>query len=121
LLEAVVALAVVGVASVAALGAFGAELHTAARAQRALEASALAEYQWARLQLLAPQELRPLPDSLASGRFAPPFDTYRWKSTARALPNEEGLIDLTVRIEWEDGAYALQGRLYRPERIIELP
>lgn len=114
LLEAVVALVIVGLTATAVLTAVGAELRGAARAQRGLEAAALAEYRLGTLQLREPAALYPLADSLARGRFAPPFEEYRWSATVRPVRGELALFDLAIRVEWEGGTYPLHTRLYRP-------
>src|SRR5436309_6691188 len=83
LLEVVVALAIVGIAGVAALEAFGAEVRGADKTQQALPAAALAEERLGRLALLATSELAHLPDSLSRGTFPAPLDRYRWVATGR--------------------------------------
>ncbi|HEX2091659.1 MAG TPA: type II secretion system protein [Longimicrobiaceae bacterium] len=114
LLEAVVALAILGLASVAALSALAAELRSAERAQRALEAAALAQDRLAALELLSVEDLSPLPDSLRRGRFGAPFTAYAWEAAVREVPGDQGLVDAAVRVEWEGGAYPLHALLYRP-------
>jgi type II secretion system protein I len=120
-LEAVFALAIVALAAVAVLTALGTELRTAERAQRGLEAVALAEHRLARIRLLPAHALRPLADSLARGRFEPPFDRYSWVATVRPVRNEDDVLDLAVEITWESGAYALRTRLFRPAPAMVLP
>ena len=51
LLEAVVALFIVGIAAIAALEAVGGELRSHEKVQRNLEAESLADYQLARTQM----------------------------------------------------------------------
>lgn len=119
LLEALVALAIVGLVGVATLGTVGAELRTAADMRHILEADALAEVKLATLELLSSEQLRTIPDSVARGRFAPPFDAYRWRATARHIPNEDHLYDLAVRVEWDDGARLLETLAYRREQSNE--
>jgi prepilin-type N-terminal cleavage/methylation domain-containing protein len=114
LLEAVVALAIVGLAVVAALGAFGVELRTAAQASRALEAEALAQSRLAVVRLLPPKELDPLTDSLRRGRFPSPFDGYQWETSSRSMVGQEHLFQVAVAVRWDQGAYSLATRLYRP-------
>lgn len=121
LLESVFALMIVSLAAVAVLSTVGTELRTAERAQRGLEAAALAEHGLARIRLLAPHQLRPLADSLARGRFQPPFESYRWESTVRPVRGEDDLMDVSVRVEWGSGSYSLHGRLFRPRPLIALP
>lgn len=116
LLEAIVALAIVSITAIAALAALAAELRTADRVQRALPAAALADDRLAVLKLLPPKSLARLPDSIAGGRFEPPFDAYRWTASSREVPGTPGGYDVVVVVEWEDGEYTLQSRLYRPVR-----
>ena len=114
LIEAALAVVIVGLAAVAVLGAFGAELRTGARARRALESRALAEQRLAALQLTPGLLLDRLPDSLAIGRFDRPFDAYSWKATSRLARSDEFLYDLTVQVAWNDGELSLESRIYRP-------
>jgi prepilin-type N-terminal cleavage/methylation domain-containing protein len=114
LLEAVVALAIVGLAAVASLAALGQELRSAERVRRALESNALAEERLARLRLLQREELSPLADSLRDGRFGPPFADYTWHLASRNMPGRDELIDIELVIRWADGAYPLVTRLHRP-------
>jgi type II secretion system protein I len=119
LLEAVIALAIIGTAAVAALASVGAEMRTAERAQRYAEAEVLAHDRLARLELLAPEELRRLPDSLARGRFHPPLAAYTWTASTRPVVGERFLEDVIVRVDWESGSYALHTRLYRPSPSLD--
>jgi prepilin-type N-terminal cleavage/methylation domain-containing protein len=119
LLEAVVALAIVGLAAVASLAALGQELRSAERVRRALESNALAEERLARLRLLPREELSPLADSLRQGRFGPPFADYTWHLASRSMPARDELLDVELVIRWADGAYPVVTRLYRPRS--ELP
>lgn len=114
LLEAAIAAAIVSLAAVATLAAFGTEVRTGIRARDGLRAAALAEERLATVRLLPTEDLRLLPDSVRRGRFGPPFEVYRWEASARTVPDQEGLVDVSVRVEWEDGAYNLRTRLYRP-------
>lgn len=113
LLETVVSLTIVGVTSLAALGAAGAGLRTADRARRALEAEALATQRVALLDLLTDQMLQTLPDSVADGRFDEPFADYRWHTTVANRDEPAGTHDATVRVTWNGGVYAVHTVLYR--------
>ncbi|MGH7544671.1 MAG: hypothetical protein ACREKI_00650 [Gemmatimonadota bacterium] len=114
LLEAGIAAAIVSLAAVATLATFGAEVRTGIRARDALRAAALAEGRLATVRLLPTEDLELLPDSVRQGRFAPPFDEYRWDAFTRTVPDHEGLMDVSVRVEWSEGAYSLRTRLFRP-------
>jgi type II secretory pathway pseudopilin PulG len=114
ILEAVVALAIVGLAGVSALEAVGGELRAADRAAEAYAASALAQDRLAAVGLLAPRDFARLPDSLRRGTFAPPFDAYRWTATAQPVSGERELYEVTVSIAGGRTTYALTTRMYRP-------
>jgi prepilin-type N-terminal cleavage/methylation domain-containing protein len=114
LIEAAIAVVIVGLASVAVLGAFGTELRTADRARRALDSRALAEQRLTSLQLTPVLLLDRLPDSLARGRFDRPFDAYSWKAAAKLSRDVEFVYDLSVQVAWDGGNFALDSRVYRP-------
>lgn len=116
LLEAVAALMIVSVTSVAVFGALGAQMRGAERAAAMLEADALARDRLTRMELLNARDLSFLPDSIARGTFAPPLDRYRWTIRAQSVSNERGLFDASVKIEWDEGSHVVATRLYRPER-----
>lgn len=113
LLEAMVALVIIGLTGVTALAAVAAEVRSADRARHGLEAAALAAHQLERIALLPSRDMLPLPDSLVHGAFAAPLDAYRWSASTRAGRTDRSLIDVDVRVEWNDGSYALSTRLYR--------
>ena len=117
LLEAIVALAIVGLAAVAALGAFGAEIRASSRAGRALEAEALAQSRLAVLRLLQRSDLEPLADSMRNGWFPAPFEEYRWEASTQDVRSRDDLFQVTVAVRWDGGAYALASRLYRPRPL----
>jgi type II secretory pathway pseudopilin PulG len=115
LLEAVVALAIVGLAAVTMLTTLAAELRAAGRAREALESHALAEAKLASLRLLPRDELHPLVDSLRGGRFDAPFGQYRWEASSRQVAGQRDLFEATVAVASEDGRYSIGTRLYRPK------
>ncbi len=121
LLEVVVALAIIGIAGVAALEAFGAEVRAADKADQGLPAVALAQERLGRLALLATPELARVPDSLAGGTFPAPFDAYAWRATAGAVTGERDLYEVAVVVTWDRGAYELRTRWYRPMPILGAP
>jgi prepilin-type N-terminal cleavage/methylation domain-containing protein len=115
LLEAVVALAILGVVGVAALATVGAELRGAARARRAVEATALAEEEMRQLSLLPADSLSPLPSALKRGTFTGALSDYTWDAKTRAVPDQPDTYAVTVTITWpEGGSYMLSTRAYRP-------
>ncbi|HYT05180.1 MAG TPA: type II secretion system protein [Gemmatimonadales bacterium] len=121
LLEVVVALAIIGIAGVAALETFGAEVRTADTARQALQAAALAQERLGRLALLATPELARLPDSLARGTFPVPFDAYGWQATSGVVTGERDLYEVAVAVAWDRGTYELRTRWYRPQPLLGSP
>jgi type II secretory pathway pseudopilin PulG len=118
LLEAVVAVMIVGLASVSALAAFGAQFRAAARVRNALEAEALAQERLSAIVVTPSIAFPSLPDSLRSGEFPPPFNRYHWEATARSVRNEAALFDITATVLWVGGSYRLDSRLYRPVSVV---
>lgn len=113
LLEAVAALAIVGATAASVLATTGAGVRGAERARRAHEASALAEETLARVALLDDASLRALPDSLAGGTYAAPFDDYQYTTTLRGDVAMPGLVFVDVAIEWNGGTQRHTTALYR--------
>jgi hypothetical protein len=106
---------IVAIIGVAALAAFAANLRTAARVRQMLPAAALAQERLATLDLIDGRDLRVLPDSLARGKFASPFDRYTWRAKAREVREQPALVEIIVYVEWDEGAYSISKRRYRPE------
>lgn len=121
LLEAVVAITIVSLVGVAGLAAVGTELRAAARGQWSLEASALAEERLAALELAEVQELESLPDSLAQGRFPPPFDRYQWEASSERMRDEEEIYELSVTVESNDVSQRLITHVFRPPIEVVVP
>lgn len=120
LFEAVAALAIIGATSAGALAAVGGGLRAAERARRAHEADALAQEITARLMLADVVALRALPDSLAEGAFAPPFDDYQWRVDVRPHGARPGVFDTRITIEWTDGIQQTTSAIYRRPAAVVL-
>jgi type II secretory pathway pseudopilin PulG len=119
LLEAVAALAIVGATSAGMLAATGAGLRTAARAQHAIEAEALAMELYARLAVADDAVLRALPDSLAGGRFPEPFTEYTWRASVRPQGEWMGLLTVVVEVQGPASGHRLSSALFRRAPIID--
>ena len=118
LLEAAIALLVLGLAAAGAFAALGAARRAETGAVQVGPAVALAEERLAALVLAAPRELRALPDSLRRGRFAAPYDAYAWTAEARPVVGEPALYDLAVAVTWPAGGrLAVRTRRYRPASV----
>ena len=120
LLEAVVALAIVGVTAVAALASVGAELRAAGDARTILEAEALAVHRLSSIEMLTAEQLQRIPDSLARGAFDPPFERYRWTASSEPVLGEEGLTEVQIEIAWEGGSLPLRTLLFRRSALADL-
>lgn len=114
LLEAVLSLAIISLVGLAALGAVGRDLRTAVNAKVALEVAMLADDRLETTRLADPATLAVLPDSLASGVFAAPFDEYRWNIDTRPVPGSVQLYDVRVTVHWAEGSRSYRARFYRP-------
>lgn len=117
LLEAVVALAILGLAGVAALEAMSGELRAAERGKRATTAAALAEYRLAVIAMLPRADLDPVADSIARGTFQQPFEEYQWRTGVRPVLDEPDLYDVTVavvKVRNEVRQIKLTTRIFRP-------
>ena len=121
ILEAVIALAVVGLAGIGALEAVAGETRSVERAREAYTTSALAQDRLAALTLLAPADFGHPPDSLTRGTFPAPFDAYRWTASVQPVLGEKELYDVAVKVESDRSAYALETRVYRPVFVGVLP
>jgi type II secretory pathway pseudopilin PulG len=109
LLEAAVALLVIGLAAAAALDLFAAQLRGVGRTPQLLAATALAQDRLAAIRLLRPDEWPHVPDSLARGQFGAPYAGFRWRASI-APSIEADLYEIHVEVSWDAGAYALSTR-----------
>ncbi|HEX8455392.1 MAG TPA: prepilin-type N-terminal cleavage/methylation domain-containing protein [Longimicrobium sp.] len=113
LVEAAVALLLLGVALVPLLQSVTAGVRSEGDLAARLNAVPLAESRMEELSLL------PL-DSLGfylttrRGTFAPPFARYRWSALLRPAAGSPALVQAAVRVEWEGGAYSLETFFHRP-------
>ncbi|MBX9927726.1 MAG: prepilin-type N-terminal cleavage/methylation domain-containing protein [Gemmatimonadaceae bacterium] len=114
LLEAAVALVIVGTVSISALGVAAAESRAMRTATAAAPAVALARERMARLELTDAVRLARLPDSLAQGSWTVAETSYRWRATAQPVRDIADLWALRVEVEWSDGQYVLSSRSFRP-------
>ena len=118
LLEAVAAIAIVGMTAVSALEAVGGDMRTAERAKRAIEVEALATSRLEVMNLLTDQELQSLPDSIQTGKFTPPLNEYTYKATSAPVSDQAGLYTVHVTVEWTNGSYTLKTYMYRTPRLV---
>jgi type II secretion system protein I len=118
ILEAVVALAIVGIAAVAALATAGGELRAAARAEQALEVTALLQDRIAAARLGMRRSPLALPDSIRRGRFGGSLAGYEWESrVAPARAGDDRVAELRVTVRWSDGERTVATRTYLPPEV----
>ena len=119
-LEAAVAVTIIGVAVIGVFRAFGAHLTGAERARDHLTALTLAEATLSKLQLAGASDLALLPDSLEKGQFIGDFREYRWTAHSAALAGERDLYEVEVVVEGAKARAELRTRIYRASaRIVE--
>jgi hypothetical protein len=119
MLEAVVALAIIGIVCVGVLGAYSAALRADVTAADRLPLASLAVERMAVVDL-APGSLASLPDSTRHGTFAPPYASITWDTDTRRVEQTEGLYDVIVRVRDGNDLFTLQTRRYRPPVVITL-
>ncbi|HEX2092404.1 MAG TPA: prepilin-type N-terminal cleavage/methylation domain-containing protein [Longimicrobiaceae bacterium] len=115
LIEVVAALAVTGLVLAVALGAAAADVRASRRARAVTEASALAEDLLFRTPFLRWDSLTAF-GSQGEGRFAAPLDRYRWRIETAPVPGEPELVEATVEVAWEEGAFTASTR-YGPSPL----
>ena len=114
LLEAVVALAIIGLVAVALLSTTGSQLSTAAKANVLLTARSLAEDRLAAIRFLGHDDLRDVPDSLLAGRFAAPFDDFTWVANVDEMEDEYDLFGAEVIVTGRGEAFPLRTLVHAP-------
>lgn len=114
LLEAVVALAIIGIFAVGLLAATGAQVRTSNKSQTLLTARALAQDRLTSLKILDYEELADVPDSLTAGQFPTPFETYTWTASVTPVKDEYDLFDVLVTVTSGDDAYPLRTLVHVP-------
>lgn len=117
-LEALIALVIIGFAVVATVEALGGGLRAQSQVSRNLEAVALAETRLNELSLVGRDSLA----YYAGGRdgvFAPPFESYRWRAAMEPVSGSQTLVRADVTVSWRGGSYALQTLFHRSAALIE--
>ena len=119
LLEAVVALAIISLFAIGLLSMVGAQVRGTDRATVLLLERALAEDRLMAVGMLDNEDLNDLPDSLATGRFAEPFEDFTW--TLKVVPVEEEYDLFTTDVVITGRGYTLpmQKLVHQPRPIVE--
>ncbi|MEX1258843.1 MAG: type II secretion system protein [Gemmatimonadota bacterium] len=114
LLEAVVALAIIGIVAVGVLASTAAQVRTAGKASVLAVARTLAEDRTTAFRFLGYEELRDPPDSLMGGAFPAPFDEYSWSAAIHETEGEYDLFTLDVVTTGRGEVFPVQTLLHRP-------
>jgi prepilin-type N-terminal cleavage/methylation domain-containing protein len=114
LLEALVAMTILGLAATTSLAALGSQVRSADRARVALIAEAVMQDRLARLRLASAAELARLPDSLSRGQMPAPWEAARWRTASRNDRERADLFQVSVEVVSGDSRFGGATRLYRP-------
>jgi type II secretory pathway pseudopilin PulG len=117
LMEAVVALAIIGLVAIALLSATGAQVANAKKANVLLTARSLADDRLAALRLLDYDELKDPPDSLLEGTFPAPFESFSWTAVVEEMEDEYDLFGAEVVVTGLGESYPLRTLLHRSGAI----
>lgn len=117
LLEALVALAILGVAAIALLQVRAQQMRVAAQARELLAAQALAEDRVAALRVLNYETLSDPPDSLLRGTFPEPFGAFSWEAEVVLMEDEQDLFGIEVVVMGPSQRFPLRTLLHRPRLV----
>jgi hypothetical protein len=118
LLEAVVALAILGVASIVLLQLRSQQIRVATQARELLTAQALAEDRLAAVRLLDYDLLADPPDSLMAGVFPEPFQDFAWVTDIALMDDEYDLFGVEVVVEGPAERFPLRTLMHRPRMVL---
>jgi type II secretory pathway pseudopilin PulG len=118
LLEAVVALAILGVASIVLLQVRAQQIRVATQARELLTAQALAEDRISALRLLDYELLAAPPDSLMEGVFPVPFQDFSWKAQVELMEDEYDLFGVEVEVNGPVERFPLRTLVHRPRTVL---
>ncbi len=118
LLEAVVALAVISLVSLALLQARSQQIRVASQARELLTAQALAEDRLAALRLLDYENLARPDDSIMAGAFPAPFEEFSWVTTVEVLEDEYDLFGVDVVVTGPAERFLLATLVHRPRALL---
>jgi type II secretory pathway pseudopilin PulG len=119
LMEAVVALAIIGLVVIGLLSATGAQMRTASKARVLLTARALAEDRLSAVELLDYSALMDVPDSLAAGTFAAPFESFSWTIDVEPMEDEYDLFGAEVIVSGNGESFPLRTLIHMPKPVFQ--
>jgi hypothetical protein len=112
-MEAVVALAIIGLFAVALFATTAAQMRTASKAGILLSARSLAEDRIAALRLLDYDALKDVPDSLVKGVFPAPFADFTWTAQVEEMKDEYDLFGVQVTVSGQGEVFPLRTLFHR--------
>ena len=118
LLEAVVALAILGVASIALLQVRSQQIRVASQARELLTAQALAEDRVSAIRLLNYELLADPPDSLMEGVFPVPFQSFSWTAEVALIEDEYDLFGVEVVVLGPVERFPIRTLMHRPRSVL---
>ena len=118
LLEAVVALAILGLALVPLMRSVGAGVREQGRLRAHLDAVSLAESRMSELALIPVDSISAYLQP-RQGWFPEPFSGYRWSTVLRPDERSPALVRGAVVVRWKDGEYSLETVFQRTELLPE--
>jgi type II secretory pathway pseudopilin PulG len=118
-MEAVVALAIIGLVAIGLLSATAAQVRTASKARVLLTARALAEDRLSALHLLDYASLEDVPDSLAAGTFPPPFEAYSWNARVALMADEYDLFGAEVIVMGNGEVFPVRTLIHVPKPVLQ--
>ena len=121
LMEAVVALAIIGLVAIALLATTASQVRTADKASLLLTARSLADERMATMRMLSYDQLREVPDSLLTGTFPAPFEAWSWRAEVVQIDeNEEyDLFSVGVAVDGFDESFSLRTLVHEPRPVLQ--
>jgi hypothetical protein len=119
LLEAVVALAIISLFAIGLLSMVGAQVRGTDRATVLLLERALAEDRLMAAGMLDNEDLNDLPDSLATGTFADPFEDFTWTLKVTPVEDEYDLFTTDVLISGRGYTLPMQKLVHQPRPVVQ--
>jgi type II secretion system protein I len=116
LLEALVALVILGLALVPMMRSIGTGVREQGRLRAHLDAVSLAETRMSELALIPVDSIADYAQP-RNGYFPEPFEGYRWSAVLRPDERSAALIRGAVMVRWKDGEYSLETVFHRTELL----
>ena len=117
LMEAVVALAIIGLFAIGLLSMVGAQVRGADRSKVLLLERALAEDRLMAVQMLDNEDLSDVPDSLTAGTFAEPFEDFTWSIKVDSVGGEYDLFHADISVTGGGYTLPLQTLIHEPRPV----